>query len=88
MVFTPRGNHLIAGAWTRAKTPSSDPAHGPAHVFAVGSLTLIDQAAEVAFPTYAATSREDRVRFLEAIADEIEASAEAVTEIGCPRHRA
>ena len=53
MTFTPHGKHLIAGDWVAgATTFQSDPAHGPAHPFSVGSPELVDaavQAAEDAF---------------------------------------
>ena len=84
--FTPHGRHLIAGDWVAGETTfRSDPAHGPAHDFAVGTPALVDracEAAEDAFWTYSATTREQRAAFLDAIADEIEARAGAVTEIG------
>ena len=84
--FTPHGKHLIAGEWVAGETTfRSDPAHGPAHDFAVGTPALVDracEAAEDAFWTYGHTTREQRAAFLDAIADEIEARAEAVTEIG------
>ena len=80
------GKHLIAGEWIAgATTFATTPAHGPSHDFAVGTPALVDQAcaaAEAAFPALAATSRETRARFLDAIADEIEARADAITEIG------
>ena len=86
MTFTPHGKHLIAGDWVAgAQRFTSDPAHGPAHQFSVGTPLLVDaavQAAEDAFWTYAYTTREARAEFLDAIADEIEARAEAITEIG------
>ncbi|MEZ5726003.1 MAG: aldehyde dehydrogenase (NADP(+)) [Paracoccaceae bacterium] len=86
MPFTPHGKHLIAGDWVASdRTFSSEPAHGPAHEFSVGTVDLVNaacEAAEEAFWTYAYTSREDRAAFLDAIADEIEARAEAITEIG------
>ncbi|RII36843.1 aldehyde dehydrogenase family protein, partial [Pseudooceanicola sediminis] len=85
-LFTPHGKHLIAGEWiATAQTFASDPASGPAHDFSVGTEALVDQActaAEEAFWSYAYTSRAERARFLNAIADEIEARAEAVTAIG------
>ncbi|MEI4488820.1 aldehyde dehydrogenase family protein, partial [Frigidibacter sp. MR17.14] len=86
MTFTPHGKHLIAGDWigTGARF-ASDPAHGPAHEFSVGTPELVAQAciaAEDAFWSYAYLPREDRAAFLDAIADEIEARAEAITEIG------
>ncbi|MDP2080229.1 MAG: aldehyde dehydrogenase (NADP(+)) [Pseudotabrizicola sp.] len=80
------GKHLIAGDWVAGETTfASTPAHGPVHDFGVGTPALVAQAceaAEAAFPSFAATSRADRARFLEAIADEIDARGEAITEIG------
>ncbi len=86
MTFTPHGKHLIAGDWVAGSTTfSSDPAHGPSHDFAVGTPSLVDdacKAAEDAFWSYGSTSREERAGFLNAIADQIEARAEQITEIG------
>ncbi|PYE85514.1 aldehyde dehydrogenase (NADP(+)) [Pseudoroseicyclus aestuarii] len=86
MTFEPHGKHLIAGTWTAGETTfRSKPAHGPAHDFSVGTPALVDQAveaAEEAFWTYAYTSRAERAAFLEAIADEIEARGEAITQVG------
>lgn len=86
MAFTPKGKHLVGGAWLDgAGTFSSAPAHGPAHAFAVGTVDLVDKActaAEEAFASYGHTTRADRAAFLRAIADEIEARAEEITEIG------
>jgi len=86
MTFTPHGKHLIAGEWvSTAATFASEPAHGPSHAFSVGTPELVAQAceaAEDAFWTYGYTTRETRAAFLDAIADEIEARAEAITEIG------
>ncbi|WP_149143029.1 aldehyde dehydrogenase (NADP(+)) [Gemmobacter caeruleus] len=86
MSFTPHGRHLIAGDWIATDTQfTSEPAHGPAHRFSVGTPDLVARAcdaAEAAFADYAATPREARARFLETIADQIEARAEAITEIG------
>lgn len=80
------GKHLIAGEWLDGpSTFRSSPAHGPAHDFAVGTPALVDracQAAEEAFPAYAATTREARAAFLNAIADAIEARGAEITEIG------
>jgi NADP-dependent aldehyde dehydrogenase len=85
-VFTPHGKHLVAGDWVAsAETFASEPAHGPSYKFSVGTVDLVNtacEAAEDAFWTYGYTSREERAVFLEAIADEIEARAEAITEIG------
>ncbi|WP_151718980.1 aldehyde dehydrogenase (NADP(+)) [Gemmobacter serpentinus] len=86
MTFTPHGKHLIAGEWVGgAATFTSAPAHGPAHDFALGSVDLVNRAcdaAEEAFWTYGYSSRAERAAFLDAIADEIEARAEAITQIG------
>ena len=84
--YTPHGKHLIAGAWIATEqTFSSEPAVGAPHAFSVGTADLVHQAcaaAEDAFWTYGYTSRAKRAAFLHAIADEIEARAEAITEIG------
>ncbi|MGE3363171.1 MAG: aldehyde dehydrogenase (NADP(+)) [Rhizobiaceae bacterium] len=86
MSFTPHGKHLIAGEWVGSPSHfASSPAHGPSHEFSAGTVELVNracEAAEDAFWTYSAKSREERAAFLDAIADEIEARAEAVTEIG------
>lgn len=86
MTFTPHGKHLIAGEWVSGTdTFMSDPAHGSAHSFSVGTVDLVDRAAqgaEEAFWQYGYSSRETRAAFLDAIADEIEARADAITQIG------
>ena len=86
MTFTPHGKHLIAGDWVGgAETFRSEPAHGPAHDFAVGTVDLVDRAcaaAEDAFWSYGYSTRETRADFRDAIANEIEARAEAITQIG------
>ena len=86
MTFTPHGKHLIAGEWLSGDaTFMSEPASGPAHAFSMGTVALVEQAcaaAEDAFWTYGYSPRETRAAFLEAIADEIEARAEAITQIG------
>jgi NADP-dependent aldehyde dehydrogenase len=86
MAFTPNGKHLVAGEWLDGDgTFPSSPAHGPVHTFAVGTVALVDraaQAAEEAFLSYGYSSRATRAAFLRAIADEIEARADAITEIG------
>ncbi|WLR92705.1 aldehyde dehydrogenase (NADP(+)) [Shinella zoogloeoides] len=86
MAFTPNGKHLVAGAWLDGNgTFTSSPAHGPAHTFAVGTVELVNRAAEAAeeaFLSYGYAPRATRAAFLRAIADEIEARAEAITEIG------
>ena len=86
MTFTPHGKHLIAGEWIASTaTFTSAPAHGPAHDVSVGTPELVAQAckaAEEAFWSYGYSTRAERAAFLNAIADEIEARAEAITEIG------
>ncbi len=86
MSFTPKGKHLIAGEWVAGDaTFKSAPAHGEAHDYAVGTPEHVDkavQAAEEAFWSYGYSSRQERADFLNKIADEIEARAEAITQIG------
>jgi len=86
MTFTPHGKHLIAGTWTAGDdTFSSRPAHGPSHAFSAGRVADVDaavKAAEDAFWDFGYSSREARAEFLNAIADEIEARGDAITEIG------
>ncbi|MBE1291021.1 MAG: aldehyde dehydrogenase family protein [Rhodobacteraceae bacterium] len=86
MSFTPHGKHLIAGQWSAGDNHfTSEPAHGPAHQFSVGTPADVDaavQAAEEAFWSFGYSSREGRATFLNTIADEIEARADAITEIG------
>ena len=86
MAFTPNGKHLVAGQWLDGNgTFASSPAHGPSHDFAVGTVDLVNKAAEAAedaFLSYGYSSRATRAAFLRAIADEIEARADAITEIG------
>lgn len=86
MTFTPHGKHLIAGAWVAgdATFPSS-PAHGPSHQFSLGTPADVDaaaKAAEEAFESYGYSTRAQRAAFLNAIADQIEARADAITQIG------
>ena len=80
------GKHLIAGQWVPGTTTFlSAPATGEALTFAIGTPALVDvavTAAEAAFPSYAALTREDRAVFLERIADEIEARGPEITAIG------
>lgn len=86
MAFTPKGKHLVAGEWLDGNgTFASTPAHGPVHQFASGTVELVNRAAEAAeeaFLSYGYSTRATRAAFLRAIADEIEARAEAITEIG------
>ena len=69
------GKHLIAGNWVDGPaTVQSSPSSGDPNTFAVGSPELVAQAceaAEDAFPGYAATTRQARAAFLEKIADEL-----------------
>lgn len=85
MTYTPHGRHLIAGAWVEAaQTFASQPSTGPAHAFAVGTQADVDAAcaaAEEAFWSYGYAPREERARFLEAVADAIEARGADITEI-------
>ncbi|MFW8635654.1 aldehyde dehydrogenase (NADP(+)) [Cribrihabitans pelagius] len=86
MSFQPHGKHLIAGEWIGSdQLFLSEPASGTPQAFCMGTPALVDQAcaaAEDAFWTYGCTTRSARAAFLNAIADEIEARAEAITEIG------
>lgn len=85
-VTEPAGRHLIAGAWTEGREHfRSQPASGEARSFARGTRDDIDSAAgaaEEAFASFGWSSREDRALLLEAIADEIEARAAAITAVG------
>jgi 2,5-dioxopentanoate dehydrogenase len=80
------GMHLIAGSWVACEaTFRSEPAHGPVRAFSLGTVDLVDQAAqaaEEAFWSYGYSTRAERADFLEAIAEEIEARAEIITLIG------
>ncbi len=86
MSFTPHGKHLVAGEWVASEnTFMSEPAHGEAHAFSVGTVALVNKAAEAAeeaFWSFGYSTREERAAFLDTIADEIEARGEAITAIG------
>jgi NADP-dependent aldehyde dehydrogenase len=86
MTYKPHGKHLIAGNWVEGdSTFTSEPASGLAHTFTVGRVSDVNAAAaaaEDAFWTFGYSSREDRAAFLNTIADEIEARADAITQIG------
>ena len=86
-MFNPHGMHLIAGNWIKGDaTFASSPAFGPSRAFAVGRVRDVDaaaRAAEHAFWSYGYSTRKERAAFLNAIADEIEARADTITEIGC-----
>lgn len=85
-VFKPHGKHLIAGEWVTGDTTfQSEPAHGTAYHFAVGTPALVDRAcaaAENSFWSYGYATRADRAAFLESIAEEIDARGDAITQIG------
>ena len=80
------GHHLIAGHWTPGDTTFlSAPATGEPQRFSVGTPAHVDtaaRAAEAAFPSYAALTRDQRAAFLDRIADEIEARGAEITAIG------
>ncbi|MAM73887.1 MAG: aldehyde dehydrogenase (NADP(+)), partial [Tistrella sp.] len=84
--FTPRGQHLIDGAWLAGSgTFLSEPTEGAAQAFATGGRAEVDRAAAAAdraFDSYGASTRDERARFLEAIATAIEARGPAITAIG------
>ena len=86
MTFKPHGRHLIAGEWVGSDQKfKSEPATGPAYDYSVGTVDLVNRAAEAAeeaFWTYGYSSRADRAAFLHAIADEIDARGDAITEVG------
>ncbi|MCS0631172.1 aldehyde dehydrogenase (NADP(+)) [Telluria mixta] len=80
------GRHFVAGERiaTEARFHSA-PVDGPAHAFSAGTPALVDaacQAAEAAFESFGYGTREERAVFLETIAEEIEARADAITDIG------
>lgn len=86
MAYEFTGKHLIAGRWVAgSETFSSSPAEGPVRNFFFGSAALVDEAvraAEEAFETYGYSSRAERAAFLKAIAEEIDARGDDITEIG------
>jgi NADP-dependent aldehyde dehydrogenase len=86
MTYQPHGKHLIAGEWVgSSETFASQPVDGLSHDTANGGAEEVDRAvraAEEAFWTYGYTTRSARAAFLRAIAEEIEARAEQITEIG------
>ncbi|MEO8531964.1 MAG: aldehyde dehydrogenase family protein, partial [Deltaproteobacteria bacterium] len=86
MAFVPHGKHLIAGEWVGGTALfQSSPATGTAYDFSVGTVDNVNaaaEAAEAAFWTYGYTTRGERAAFLNAIADEIDARGDAITEIG------
>ena len=80
------GLHYINGTWVAGGTTfQSDPVSGDPVTVHSGGAAEIDAAmtaAEAAFATYGWTSREDRARFLEVIADEIDARGDDLTAYG------
>lgn len=80
------GKHLIAGDWVGgAGTFRSSPATGEGAEFANATVADVDRAvraAEDAFWSYSALTREARAAFLDRIADEIEARGAELTAIG------
>ena len=87
MTFKPHGQHLISGQWVAGKnTFKSSPTTGQSFEFSVAGVEEINaavQAAEDAFWSYGYVSCEKRAAFLNTIADEIEARAAVITQIGC-----
>ena len=85
-LFRPHGQQLIAGAWVGTDTHFDNaPVSGPSFAFTNATKDLVNQActqAEEAFWSYGYASRQTRAAFLNAIADEIEARADQITEIG------
>jgi NADP-dependent aldehyde dehydrogenase len=86
MSWKPHGKHLIAGEWVATDTFfASEPAHGRAHDYCVGTVDLVTRAcaeAEDAFWSYAQTSRRERADFLDQIATQLEARVDQIVEIG------
>jgi alpha-ketoglutaric semialdehyde dehydrogenase len=80
------GKHLIAGNWVEGTSRfASSPAHGPSHDFGVGTPAHVATAcvaAEASALAFDAAGPEARAQFLETIATEIDARADAITEIG------
>ncbi len=80
--FQPRGSHLIEGAWRSSpETFRADLGHD----ISEGTASDVDdacRAAEAAFEIYGYSDREDRARFLETIAGEIEARGADITRLG------
>ena len=90
------GTHLIAGAWiAEGAVFSNDPVEGPPDQFHAGNPDLVDQAAraaEDAFLSFSALSRQKRADFLRRVADSIDAREDEITDIatretGLPRAR-
>ena len=86
MSFIPQGANLINGNWVRSQDSfTSQPVSGAPQSFSVATEEQVHQAcvaAEAAFVSFSQTSRQQRAELLNAIADEIEARGDAITEIG------
>ncbi len=86
MSFIPQGANLINGNWVRSQDSfTSQPVSGAPQSFSVATEEQVHQAcvaAEAAFISFSQTSRQQRAELLNAIADEIEARGDAITEIG------
>ena len=80
------GKHLIAGKWIEGDSKfASEPAHGEAHDFSVGTPAHVDAAvaaAEEAFWSFGYSTRAERAAFLRTIAEEIDARGDEITQIG------
>ncbi len=94
--MTLTGKHLIAGQWVGGDaTFANEPVSGEADLFAVGTVEMVNaaaQAAEEAFWSYGYSTRAERAVFLRKIADEIDALGDAITaqgvkETGLPEAR-
>jgi len=86
MTYQPHGNHFVAGQLVKGdESFNSDPATGDPSQYSVGRESDVNQAveaAEDAFNTYGYSSRQTRADFLNAIADEIEARGDDITDVG------
>ncbi|MBO0347051.1 aldehyde dehydrogenase (NADP(+)) [Roseibium sp. CAU 1637] len=80
------GKHFVAGQWLGSDGKFlSDPVHGSPLEFCVGTVDLVDSAADAAenaFLSYGQTSGKSRAAFLRQIAAEIDARGDAITAIG------
>lgn len=86
VLFQPHGGLLIDGKWLSADTRFENaPVSGPVAAFSNATETHVAaacEAAERAFWSYSKTTRIERADFLNAIADEIDARGEQITQIG------
>jgi len=80
------GQHLIAGDWVATPNKfSNEPVSGTADQFSVGTVELVDhaaQAAEQAFWSYGYSSTAVRVTFLREIAKQIDILGDEITAMG------